>query len=338
MNERRLGIGLVLAVLGAVALSGATSCGLRDGVLSESPAESITIGMEATPVNSLIYIADERGFFADSGIDVVIQDDFASGAAAVEGMLGGEVDVVTAAELVVVRMAFAGENIQTLATIDEFEHQYLIARHDRGIADLADLPGKTIGVPMKTAAQFSVDRFFVLNGVPSDELIFVDVQAPDAVDALESGAVDAVVAWQPNAAALKRQFGEGASIWPIQNMQPTYCAVLTTNAWAAESPEAAERLMEALSKAEDYVIANEDAARTLIQGRLEYDDDYMDEIWPEHEFSLALDQALIIAMEDQARWLIDSGSTETTGLPNFTDYIDVAPLKATKPEAVTIIE
>jgi len=42
--------------------------------------------------------------------------------------------------------------------------------------------------------------------------------------------------------------------------------------------------------------------KAIIQRRLQYDDAYMATVWPENQFSLSLDQSLILAMEDEARW------------------------------------
>ena len=63
----------------------------------------------------------------------------------------------------------------------------------------------------------------------------------------------------------------------------------------------------------------------------------MDVIWPRQQFSLSLDQSLLAAMEDEARWMIKSGLTAEKRVPNFLDYIYEGGLKAIKPEAVSII-
>jgi NitT/TauT family transport system substrate-binding protein len=52
---------------------------------------------------------------------------------------------------------------------------------------------------------------------------------------------------------------------------------------------------------------------------------------------LTLPQALLLAMEDQARWMIENKLTSQTAIPNYFDYIYLDGLKAVKPEAVTII-
>ena len=64
---------------------------------------------------------------------------------------------------------------------------------------------------------------------------------------------------------------------------------------------------------------------------------YTDAVWPEPQFSLSLDQSLIAAMEDEARWMIKNNLTTEKQVPNFLDYIYEDGLKAINPEAVNII-
>ena len=70
--------------------------------------------------------------------------------------------------------------------------------------------------------------------------------------------------------------------------------------------------------------------------KLEWDDAYVAAIWPHHQFYLTLDQSLITAMEDEARWMIANKLTTEKQVPNFLDYIYTDGLKAIKPGAVRI--
>ena len=63
----------------------------------------------------------------------------------------------------------------------------------------------------------------------------------------------------------------------------------------------------------------------------------MESAWSRDQFLLSLDQSLIVAMEDQARWMIDNNLTTEKQVPNFNDYIYEDALKEIKPEAVNII-
>jgi hypothetical protein len=60
-------------------------------------------------------------------------------------------------------------------------------------------------------------------------------------------------------------------------------------------------------------------------------------IWSQNQFGLSLDQSLVVAMEDEARWMIKNNLTAEKDVPFFNDYIYEGALKAIKPEAVNII-
>jgi NitT/TauT family transport system substrate-binding protein len=44
-------------------------------------------------------------------------------------------------------------------------------------------------------------------------------------------------------------------------------------------------------------------------------------VWSQNQFSLSLDQSLIVAMEDEARWMIKNSLTGEKQVPDFADYI-----------------
>jgi NitT/TauT family transport system substrate-binding protein len=53
--------------------------------------------------------------------------------------------------------------------------------------------------------------------------------------------------------------------------------------------------------------------------------------------SVLLDQVLVVAMEDQARWIIKNNLTTERETPSFVNYIYVDGLQAVKTEAVNSI-
>jgi hypothetical protein len=75
----------------------------------------------------------------------------------------------------------------------------------------------------------------------------------------------------------------------------------------------------------------------MIQKGLSYTDGYMASVWHNQEISLSLDQSLILAMDDEAQWLINNNLTSATALPNFLNYVYLKSLEAAKPNAVAIV-
>ena len=113
--------------------------------------------------------------------------------------------------------------------------------------------------------------------------------------------------------------------------------LLTKEDWLDKNPAASERFMKSILEAEDYIKDNSEEAKEFATDRFDYESDYMDYSWPKQEFVVILEQAMLIAFEDQARWKIKNKLTDKTEVPNYLDHICLNALEEVKPEAVTII-
>ena len=109
-------------------------------------AESITIGESSYELSSLIYIAENQGFFAENGLNVTFQHD-ETGLASINRLLNDEVDIALTSEYAVVGTAFKKENISVIGSIDKFETIFLVGRKDRGIINVSDLKVKRLALP-----------------------------------------------------------------------------------------------------------------------------------------------------------------------------------------------
>jgi ABC-type nitrate/sulfonate/bicarbonate transport system substrate-binding protein len=319
---------IILAIVGGWYLANSPGAGT-------GTPEPITIGMEPNQVNSLIIIADDQGFFPAAGLNVTIKG-YPSGAAAVNGMLAGEADIAMATEFVAVVKALVHERICTFATIDKFQQIYLVGRKDRGIENTSDMKGKNIGVTKKTAAEFYLGRYLNLHGMHMQDVTLVDIMPAQLAEGLANGTVDAVVTWQPYVRTIEGRMGNDTIKWPAQSMQVAYCSAISTDNWAAIHPETINKLLIALARAEDYTINHPDEAKAIVQKRLQYEDAYISTIWPEHQFSLSLDQSLVTAMEDEGRWMIANNLTNETAIPDFRKYVYTNGLEVVRPESVNI--
>jgi len=168
-------------------------------------------------------------------------------------------------------------------------------------------------------------------------MTLVNLTPAQTADAIVVGAVDAVAVFQPHASSIKMRMGAGVVIWPAQSSQLGYFTIVGSESWLDKNQAAAKRLLTALIQAETYVLRNPEEARAIIQQRFNYNDTYMDEIWKEHRFTVSLDQGLVAAMDDEARWMIKNKLTDARDVPDFIKRIHVETLASMKPGAVNII-
>lgn len=301
------------------------------------PVESITLGTVLLEPTAPIIVAEEQHFFTQNGLDITLKV-YDTGLSAVNAMLNGEVDIAApVAEYVLVGKAFDKDKIQTIASIDEVDYTFIIGRKDRGIQAISDLTGKKIGVARGTVMEFYLGRFLELHGMNIKDVVLVDTKLSQTADAIIGGDVDAVISFAPYAYTAQNKLGDNVVLWPAQCSQVLYGLIICRDDWITGHPELINRLLKSLARAEDYIVQHPAEAKVIVQERLNLDDAYMNTFWPEHQFSLSLDESLIAAMKDEARWMIANNLTTEKQLPDFLSYICIDGLKAIKPEAVKII-
>ena len=327
LNPRSL-VRLALPAILAVFL---VSCGQE-----AAAPEALSVGTTTSEVNLLILIAQDRGYFAGNGLDVTHKI-YPSGVAGIGGLIDHEVDLVTGSEFALVTQVLSDRDICTVAVINRSSIEHLVARVDRGISSIYDLKGKTVGVPLGSRPEFALDRFLYFQGIDVSELTLVDVPVDQSVGAIASGEVDAVAAWQPYIDQVKERLAGQVVSWSVQEDQPSYTLLMSRTEWAAENQEPISRFLRSLVEAETYVASNPEAVMAFLREEWGYEESYVASVWPEHRFSVMLDQALVVAIEDQARWIISRDLAGAREMPDFLRHVCEDGLEAVKPEAVNLI-
>ena len=327
---------IVIAAILAVVLGSMFYPNPRQGYTGKM--ESITIGYSPFEQTALLWIAEDQHFFEANGLNVTLRK-YDTGVGSLDGMLNGETDItVGVTEFPTVGRAFQKERIRIIGTIAKIEQIYLVGRKDRGIKNVSDLKGKRVGTTLRTIAHFYLGRFLTLHGMNMKDITLVDVKTPaEWVNAVANGDIDAIATAQPYANSAKERLGANAVIWPAQGNQPIFGLIVSTDEWITNHPEPVNRFLKSLVQAEEYAIRNPAEAKAIVQKRLNLDAVYMETVWSQDQFSLSLDQSLILAMEDEARWMISNNLTDEKKTPDFLNYIYLDGLNTIRPESVNII-
>lgn len=336
MNKNVVAATAVLIVIALVGLSAWSL--LHSQKNTVMPVESIAVAYAPYEVSALLWMAVDQRFFEENGLNLTLRR-YDSGAASLDGVINGEADIsVGASEFPLVRKAFQNARVQAVGNIDKGDFIYIVARKDRGIGNISDLRGKKVGTAIGTAAEFHLGRFLALHGMAVQDITLVDIRTPEGwVSAVANGSIDAISTAQPYANAARDRLGDNAVFWPAQSSQPVFSLVISTDGWIAEHPELVERFLASLAEADEYAAVHPAEAREIVQRRLNLDAEYMDTVWRQNQFSLSLDQSLILAMEDEARWMINNNLTTEKTMPDFRDYIYTKGLEVVKPGSVNIV-
>src|SRR5262249_38097307 len=141
-------LGLTL-VLGTVAQSQAV----------EKPQITLGVGGKAALYYLPLTLCERLGYFKEQGLEVTING-FGGGAAPLQALVGGAVDVVTGAYEHTIRMQAKGQDIRAVIELGRLPGLVLGLRKERaaGYKSAADLKGMKIGV----TAPGSSTNFFVM--------------------------------------------------------------------------------------------------------------------------------------------------------------------------------
>lgn len=300
-----------------------------------SPADKIRIA-NIGEYSIFNLIAEKKGYFKDNNLETQIIE-YPSGPPAVADLLAAKVDFAVAADFVGVRNIFTSNDLRILAEVSKHEDFSIVWRKGGGIINVKDLKGKKIGVTKKGVGEFFLLQFLTANNVHAKDAQIVDLSPAEAVSQFKEGKIDAVVVFNPYVHALKKMLGENAVIWPVQNNQKVFALLYGTDSFLKDHQDVARRYVRALLKAEKFLKENDAEARAILAEKMKYGSEYIDYIWSKFDFTIGLDQSLLLSMEDQARFAIDSKLADKSQVPNYLDYIYFDALQNNEPDRISMI-
>jgi len=302
------------------------------------PAEEITVAVSKLESTALVRIALEKGYFANNGLDVTITEQDL-GKFSLKEVFEGRADIATVAEAPLVGNSFKRNDYYGFATIHSSDTNIkIIGLKSQGINVPKDLNGKKVGTTRGTVGEFFLYSFLLHYGLNIDDIEVVDKEPSELVEVLQSGEIDAFALREPHVFRAKELIGDDAVVFASENIYVATFNVVAMKDFVQSNPDVVKRFLEALLDAEKFTKENREEAIFIISKDLELDKSYLDSTWDESKFELSLNQILILTMEDEARWRIQNNLTDSTGVPNYLDYIYTDALEAVKPEAMTIIE
>jgi ABC-type nitrate/sulfonate/bicarbonate transport system substrate-binding protein len=299
-------------------------------------ADTLRIAAARAPVSLPLYVAQQRGFFADERLAVALTDCI-GGTRCLRLVLDDKADLATTSEMPVVLQAFARADVAILATMAHAsDNLKLIARKASGVTRSEQLDGRRVGVTAGTAAQYLLETHLLNVGVDPHRVTMVPLQAEDTVAALRSGRIDAVAVWEPfGYAALRGADAVGRRLSLSGGYIESYNLVGHRSEFIRRD-DAMVRLLRAVERAEQFIQSHPAEAQAILREQLQLDQHFVDWVWGGLGFRLSLDQALLTTMEGEVRWARREGHVAEGARPNVLTLVHAGPLKAVKPVAVGI--
>lgn len=224
----------------------------------ETPEDAIDVTIGYTPISIFapMFVAYERGYFADEGLNVSLQA-LPGGSDMVVHTATGEFDAgiggigpaywnAAAQELPVTIIApghMEGSPVASPLMISKE------ACESGEITRISDLEGKKVAVNAPGATEIWLDTALRTDGLTIEDIDLQYMAFPDAVAALDSGSITASIIGEPLATKAEN---DGiavriASDFPVQSYQVT--AIFASDQFLSEHPDAATGLVTAYLRA-----------------------------------------------------------------------------------------
>ena len=299
--------------------------------------EKMEVGVSPWPGCAALFIAREKDWFREEGLDVSFHT-YPSGHLALAEALRGKVDFATEADTPIARAAVESKPVAVVATIAEIKDGILIiARKDRGVSTPFDLAGKTIGVTRGSSAEFFLHIFLTTSYVDPAEVRIVNVDPDHIVESLLNGEVDAVSTWAPQTFILQKKLGENSAVLGDPSIYTMTWNIASSQGFVEGHPDRVKKFLRAVVKANEFIEEHPAEALAITSRHIGAKSPLLKDEWRGYNFTVKLDQSLILNLEDQARWMIKNDGDSDKKPPDFLKLINTDGLKAVLPEAVTIV-
>lgn len=256
--NRRLLFAFVCAALGGWVLSPRSAEAVAGG------PTKITLGI-AIPsyVHAVAWLAEEKGFFRESGLEVEVIV-MGGSSATMKGLVSGDLDIGLGGGDAVIKADLAGADLAIFGgVVNRFYHRLV---GSKGVAGAEQLRGGAIGLPFlggpqDMAVQFALDEL----GLGYNREVEIRNMGKEyaRLVALDKGLVDAITSAAPP--AMLRKMGLNVLVdLPASDRPFPYMMMVARRRTLAERGKMVESFVEALARAMRYYALERDGSLALL--------------------------------------------------------------------------
>jgi sulfonate transport system substrate-binding protein len=172
-----------------------------------------------------------------------------------------------------------------------------------GIRKVADLKGHSVGATKGTAPHFFLDLVLNKNRMTEKDIKMQFLKGEELHKALVDEKLDAIVTTDMNAYKIKEALGDKIILITDPGIVLNHGYLATLKPTLAKKRGELKRMLVAMKAAEKLAMENPDEARELFSAYLKVSPKVASQIWESITPKISLDSAMLMTLEDNARWL-----------------------------------
>jgi NitT/TauT family transport system substrate-binding protein len=264
-----------IAGLAAAAALVAAGCGGDDEPASSGGSgggETTKLTVATLPItsNAVIQLAQDKGWFAEEGLEVETTT-VPNPPAVVAAVQGGQAQIGYAPSIALLNAASQGVDVKIVAPADgtnpdaqaqieggaspgEFDDTAVVAAADSNIASAKDLVGKTVAVPARKAQmEVTIAKAVADDGGDPAQVKWIALGFPEMQAALQAGRVDAIGTVTPFTGQATSKGGKAVA-YPALALFPEGAVGMWfgSGEWVGAEADAVARFRTVVQKANAY--------------------------------------------------------------------------------------
>ena len=261
---------MVAGLVGSIFLHGISAS------ITQASEMEMTLGGVTWVGLTPFYVAQEKGYFAENGLEVDLQifganTDYIS--AYLANRIDGAISSVTSENVL---MADKEKDFKIVMIQDNSAGaDGILARNS--VASIADFKGQKVAVE-----QGGVGHFFLLQvlkeaGLSSDDITIINADAPTAATAYQAGNVDIASSYAPFLSQANEAQTDGRIIYDSSKMPSAITDFYTFSTdYIEANPEAVQAFVDGIAKALGFIETNRAEAVAIAAAQLEVTPEALD--------------------------------------------------------------
>lgn len=303
--------------------------------LWSKPRFHVTVAVSKTPLSSPFYVAKSINAFNDTCVEVEYHE-VLGGKVAFEKVMNSEVDFGTSSDSVIAFQTLTDNAFVTHAMFVQSDNDVkLVTRAADHFGSTEELKGKRIGVTKGTSSEYLLSTLLAIEGLSFKDVELHHYNPEELIEGFQNNEVDAILPWEPFVFEVSQLLGEEVKIHDTKSLSTLSFNLISQTA-DGQLVEKATCVIQGLRTAIDYIALYPEEAKKIVIAALDLEPAFIDWVWPDYIFKLGLNQSLVLNIQSQATWVMETQMSESRSVPHSEHFIDSRALLQVDPGAVNI--